>query len=64
MPIASGCLVVAAGLGCQGAVTAVSLEGIRHVELVVQGYVAAAAAAAAAVVALLAFCCGCCGCYL
>ena len=61
MPAASKCLFVAAGLECQGVVTAVSLGGIRHVELAVQGYVAAAAAAAAAAVALLAFCCGCCG---
>ena len=54
MPAASGCLVIAAGLGCQGAVAAVSLGGICHVELVVQVYVAAAAS-------LLAFCCGYCG---
>ena len=64
MPAVSGCLVFAAGLGYQAAscvVAVVSLGDACHVELVVQGYVAAAAAAA---VALLAFCCSCCGCYL
>ena len=55
MPAASGCPVVAAGLGCQAAscaVAAVPLGSLRH-ELVVQGYVAAAAAAAVAALAVI-----------